>query len=103
MAYYLVTAKPIPSKMKDLRAWLDSSEIRAMRPFGQALHMGLDHARWQSKGVAIWEEEDYCVPPLAQERAAVLDAYFTDLQIQPVKKDEGWKQIERLKKIWEPQ
>lgn len=101
MAYYLVTAKPIQSKMDDLRKWLDSGEIRAMRPFGSALQMGLDNARWQSDGVAIWEEEDYCVPPLAQERAAVLDEYFTNLEVRHVNKNEGWKEIEPLKKIWE--
>ena len=100
MAYYLVTAKPIRSKINDLRKWLDSGEIRAMRPFGQALQMGLDNARWQSDGVAIWEEEDYCVPPLAQERAAVLDEYFTDLEVQPVNKGEGWKKIDSLERIW---
>lgn len=101
MAYYLVTAKPIPTKMNDLRQWLDSGEIRAMRPFGQTLQMGLDNARWQTKGMAIWEEEDYCVPPLAQERAAVLDDYFTELNVQHVSKGEGWKKIEPLKMIWE--
>jgi len=101
MAYYLVTAKPIPTKLDDLRKWLDSGEIRAMRPFGQALQMGLDNARWQTEGVAIWEEEDYCVPPLAQERAAVLDDYFTELNVQHVSKGEGWKQIEPLKMLWE--
>ena len=101
MAYYLVTAKPIQSKMSNLRTWLDSGEIRAMRPFGQALQMGLDNARWQTEGVAIWEEEDYCVPPLAQERAAVLDDYFTELNVQHVNKGEGWKQIEPLKMLWE--
>lgn len=100
MAFYLVTAKPIRSKMNDLREWLNSGEIRAMRPFGQALHMGLDNARWQSDEVAIWEEEDYCVPPLAQERTAVLDEYFTDLKVQHVDKGEGWKKIDPLKKIW---
>ncbi|HSG44098.1 MAG TPA: hypothetical protein VLA72_13160 [Anaerolineales bacterium] len=100
MAYYLVTAKPIRSKMNDLRKWLDSGEIRAMRPFGKNLQIGLDNARWQSEGIAIWEEEDYCIPPLAQERASVLDEYFTDLEVQHVKKGEGWKQIEALKKIW---
>lgn len=100
MAYYLVTARPIRSKMNDLRKWLDSGEIRAMKPFGQALHMGLDNACWQSDGVAIWEEEDYCVPPLAQERAAVLDEYFTDLEVQHVNKGEGWEKIEALTKIW---
>jgi len=101
MAFYLVTAKPIRSKMNELRKWLDSGEIHAMRPFGTALHMGLDNARWQSDNVAIWEEEDYCVPPLAQERAAVLDEYFTDLEVQHVNKGEGWKQIDSLTKIWE--
>ena len=101
MAYYLVTAKPIQSKMSNLRTCLDSGEIRAMRPFGQALQMGLDNARWQTEGVATWEEEDYCVPPLAQERAAVLDAHFTELKVQHVNKGEGWKQIEPLKMLWE--
>lgn len=101
MAYYLVTAKPIQSKMNDLRKWLDSGEICAMRPFGQALQTGLDNARWQTEGIAIWEEEDYCVPPLAQERAAVLDDYFTELNIQHVDKGKGWKQIEPLKMLWE--
>lgn len=101
MAYYLVTAKPIKSKIEKLRLWLNSGEIRAMKPFGQALQMGLDNARWQSEGVAIWEEEDYCVPPLAQERAAVLDEYFTNLEVKTVTKGDGWKQIDSLRKIWE--
>lgn len=101
MAYYLVTARPIQPKMNDLRKWLDSGEIRAMRPFGQALQTGLENARWQPDGTAVWEEEDYCVPPLAQERAAVLDDYFTELNVQHVSKGEGWKQIAALKNIWE--
>jgi hypothetical protein len=101
MAYYLVTAKPIASKMKDLRTWLNSGEINAMRPFGNALQTGLDNARRHSDGVAIWEEEDYCVPPLAQERAAVLDTYFTNIEVEHVTKGEGWKKIELLKSIWE--
>jgi hypothetical protein len=101
MAFYLVTAKPIRSKMDDLRKWLDSGEIRAMRPFGRALQTGLENARWQSEHVAIWEEEDYCIPPLAQERAAVLDEYFTDLEVQHVNQSEGWKQIDSLEKVWE--
>jgi len=101
MAFYLVTAKPIRSKMNDLRQRLDSGEIRAMKPFGRALQMGLDDARWHSESVAIWEEEDYCIPPLAQERAAVLDEYFTDLEVQHVNKGDGWEQIDHLKNIWE--
>jgi hypothetical protein len=101
MAYYLVTAKPIQSKMDALRRWLDSGEIRKMEPFGRALHSGLDNARWDSDEVAIWEEEDYCIPPLAQERAAVLDAHFTELKVQHVNQGDGWNQIETLKRIWD--
>lgn len=101
MAYYLVTAKPVAVKLKSLRKWLDTGEIRAMRPFGNALQAGLDNARWHSDGVAIWEEEDYCVPPLAQERAAVLDEYFTNIEVEHVKQGEGWKRIDSLKPIWE--
>jgi hypothetical protein len=79
---------------------LDSGEIRAMRPFGQALQYGLDNARLQENGVAIWEEEDYCVPPLAQERAAILDTYFRDLEFERVDQNKGWKRIDSLPGFW---
>lgn len=102
MAHYLVTARPIPGKLAALRAWLDSGQIRDMRPFGESLHAGLDAARWQSEGLAIWEEEDYCTPPLAQERAAVLDEYFTDLSVERVTRKAGWRRIEALPGIWSP-
>jgi hypothetical protein len=100
MAYYLVTAKPIPEKLIELRKWLDSGEIHTMNPFGSSLHRGLDQARWQSEDRAIWEEEDYCVPPLAQERAAVLDEYFTDLNVDLVERNQGWRKIESLPRVW---
>jgi hypothetical protein len=100
MSYYLVTAKPIPEKLNDLRKWLDSGEISAMQPFGRSLYRGLHMARWQSEGIAIWEEEDYCVPPLAQERAAVLDEYFTDLNVEIVERDKGWERIGSLPRLW---
>ena len=101
MAYYLVTAKPQKSLLAKLRARLNTDEIRVMKPFGQALQYGLDNARWKKDGVAIWEEEDYCVPPLAQERAAVLDTYFTGLQVEPVNRGQGWQRIESLPKVWD--
>ena len=43
----------------------------------------------RSDGVAVWEEEDYCDPPLAQEREAVLDDYFGDLRVEAVKEGGG--------------
>ena len=100
MTYYLVQAKPKDDLLTELRQRLDSGEIIVMKPFGQALQYGLDHARLQENGIAIWEEEDYCAPPLAQERAAILDTYFTDLQVEKVNQTEGWKKIESFPMLW---
>ena len=100
MAYYLVKAKYHKDLISELRSRLDSGEIRQMRPFGTALHYSLENARLDPQGWAIWEEEDYCSPPLAQERAAVLDTYFLDLGVERVQKGNGWEQIESLPKFW---
>ena len=100
MAYYLVQAKPILESMDQLRRILTNGEIRHMRPFGQALHDALENVRLQENGFAIWEEEDYCAPPLAQERAAVLNDFFEKLSVERVEKGTGWKQIIRLPLLW---
>jgi hypothetical protein len=55
----------------------------------------------QENGIAIWEEEDYCVPPLAQERGAVLDTYFQDLNVEPVDQNKGWERINSLPRLWQ--
>jgi hypothetical protein len=102
MAYYLVKAKYHENLLAELRKRLDSGEVKKMRPFGQALQYGLDHARLdpQDHNFAVWEEEDYCSPPLAQERAAVLDTYFTDLSVERVQEGKGWERIESLPRLW---
>ncbi len=100
MAYYLVQARPIPDLLAELRERLDRGEIKVMRPFGQALQYSLENARLQENGEAIWEEEDYCSPPLAQERAAILDRYFMDLNTERVEKNTGWKRIDTLPGMW---
>jgi len=101
MAHYLVRAKPIVSKLPELREMLDAKEIVPMRPFGNTLHHSLLNARLDTEGWANWEEEDYCSPPLAMERAAVIDDFFTDLNVEPVRPGEGWKKIDDQKKLWE--
>lgn len=100
MAYYLVRAKADDRLMKDLRVRLDSGEIGKMRPFGQALEFSLNNARIDPLGWAVWEEEDYCSPPLAQERAAVLDSYFSNLRTEPVNEGQGWQNIQHLPDFW---
>lgn len=100
MAYYLVKAKFHKDLLTELRSRLDSGEIKQMQPFGRALQYSLQNARLDPGGWAIWEEEDYCSPPLAQERAAVLDTYFTELGVERVQKGQGWEQIESLPDFW---
>lgn len=101
MAYYLVRAKLEQEKAAELRTRLDSGEIKQMRPFGLALDYGLLNARLDLEGWSVWEEEDYCQPPLAMERRAVLDDYFTALSVEPVERGAGWQVIETLPVLWE--
>jgi hypothetical protein len=100
MAHYLVKARP-PANLDALREQLDSGAIEQMRPFGSELNQALRNARIDPNGWAVWEENCYCSPPLAQERAAVLDHYFTDLSTETLNKGEGWAQIEHLPSLWE--
>jgi hypothetical protein len=96
MSYYLVTATPRAARMGELEARLRRSEFRPLRPFGKALSHSLENARLRPDGIAVWEEEDYCSPPLDQERRAVLDDYFDDLGVETVRPNEGWRRIEAL-------
>ncbi|MEX0590594.1 MAG: hypothetical protein WD207_05865 [Xanthobacteraceae bacterium] len=96
MAHYLVTAIPRADRISELEARLARDEFRPLEPFGRALTKSLRGARRRPDGKAVWEEEDYCRPPLAEERAAVLDDYFDELSVEPVSRDSGWKRIDRL-------
>ncbi|HXG79634.1 MAG TPA: hypothetical protein VNJ31_09890 [Methyloceanibacter sp.] len=100
MAFYLVSAVPRHGVMEELSRRLSGDEFSQMKPFGQALTHSLKHARIRWDGVAVWEEEDYCRPPLAQERLAVLDTYFIDLRVEPVEEGEGWERIEGLPRLF---
>jgi hypothetical protein len=100
MAYYLVRANLRQELHDELAEKLAAKAFIKMRPFGEALTMGLEGARRQSDGRAVWEEEDYCSPPLAMERAAVLDRYFTDIQVETVREEDGWARIADLPSLW---
>lgn len=100
MAFYLVSAVPKHGLMGELSTRLTREEFVGMRPFGRTLSRSLRNARVRSDGVAVWEEEDYCSPPLAEERAAVLDSYFGDLRVEPVHEGNGWERIEDLPRLF---
>ena len=102
MAYYLVKGELRESTDEELKRKVFSDEFRDLEPFGRAITHSLKNAKFDPQnGRAVWEEEDYCTPPLAQEREAVLDIYFSDLQIEQVNKGEGWKKIDDLPALWE--
>ena len=82
--------------MDELQSRLAADEFLRLRPFGPALSYSLRNARRRADGAAVWEEEDYCNPPLAEERAAVLDQYFDELRTDRVTQGEGWIQIAEL-------
>jgi hypothetical protein len=99
VAYYLVRAKPKPERLRELGRQLEQNAFVHLRPFGKVLTYSLENARSESDGTAIWEEEDYCSPPLAEERAAILDLYFDGITVEPVNAGEGWKRIEALPRL----
>jgi len=99
MAHYIVRATPKMNRLAELHQRLAESAYINLRPFGKALTYSLNNAHMQPDGAAVWEEEDYCSPPLAEERVAVLDAYFDEITVEPVRAGEGWKQIEMLPKL----
>jgi hypothetical protein len=100
MAYYLVHARPRKDRLNELEGRLQRDEFMTMQPFGLALSHALRNARAEPGGHAVWEEEDYCRPPLAQERVAVLDHYFDDLTVERVKENSGWRKIENLPRLF---
>jgi hypothetical protein len=100
MAFYLVSAVLKHGLIEELSRRLARDEFIEVKPFGRALTYSLRNARVRSDGVAVWEEEDYCSPPLAQEREAVLDAYFGDFRVETVSEGEGWERIEDLPRLF---
>ena len=100
MAHYLVRAEIAPQQLEALERELEKRAFVDLRPFGSSLTRGLEGARWESGRVAVWEEEDYCTPPLAQERADVLDRYFENLGVERVERGEGWSRIQELPRLF---
>jgi hypothetical protein len=100
MAHYLVTAKANSDLVEQLLGNLRNDAYVSMWPFGKAVTYSLRNARLREDGYATWEEEDYCSPPLAEERAAALDEFFEDLSVAPVRAGSGWQEINHLRPLF---
>lgn len=102
MAHYLVRARLKLELRRELERRLRRGDFEKLRPFGKALTESLRGARWdEPKQTAVWEEEDYCSPPLAEERRAVLDHYFAGIEVESVREGEGWNRISALPLLWQ--
>jgi len=102
MAHYLARGKLIIGADVELLQNLAKQEFLKMRPFGKSLTQGLEGMRHDPiTDEVLWEEEDYCSPPLAMERAAVLDKYFDEIQVEKLPKGEGWERISELPALWD--
>lgn len=100
MTYYEVRAKP-KENIYELRYDMDHGMIHTLIPFGKSLQYGLENAKLENDDNAVWIEEDHCSPPLAMEREAVLDRYFSDIKIQAIEsEEEGWNRIKDKKSLW---
>lgn len=106
MALYLVKAKPRKELLESLHGELNFGKISKMRPFGKSLHYSLENARidTEDSAFALWIEEDYCSPPLALEREAVLDRYFNNIAVEKVKSEnEAWSRLKDKPLLWSKQ
>ncbi len=100
MAFRFVTAKPKEERLKELEKELARDAFAELRPFGRTLNGSLKRARRREDGRAVWEEEDYCRPPLKEEREAVLDKYFDEIETEDVAEGEGWERIRGLPRLF---
>ena len=101
MTYYEVRAKP-KENIHELRYDIDHGMIHTLIPFGKSLQYSLENAKVDKDNNAIWIEEDYCSPPLAMERQAVLDRYFNDIEVQAIESEqEGWNRIKDKQSLWD--
>src|SRR5689334_11474778 len=93
MAHYLVTAKP--KSDLDGRTSGQSAKERILinAAFRQGTHLFAPKRATSRGSYATWEEEDYCSPPLAEERAVALDKFFEDLSVASVRAGAGWQEI----------
>lgn len=102
MAVYLVKAKPKLTLMGDLKMKLKQGEIYRLQPFGNDLELSLKNAKLSEEGYVYWVEEENQSSHLETERKAVLDQYFTDIEIVEVNglPQSSWERLKDIPPLW---
>ena len=81
---YHVQARFRTDTAADLLAKLADGTIGSQRPDGAELVASMERAVVNVQGDIEWSELCYCDPPLAHERATVLDLHFDDIRTEPI-------------------
>lgn len=80
---YHVSASFRPEMAGQFLEKLTDGTIGAQRPDGAEIVASMKRAVVAGDGRVEWSEMCFCNPPLAHERATVLDTYFEDMRISP--------------------
>lgn len=81
---YHVQARFRADTAAEFLAKLTDGTISGQRPDGAELVASMQRAVVNSRGLTEWSELCYCDPPLAHERATVLDLHFDDIRTEPL-------------------
>lgn len=81
---YHVRAKFRSETAAEFLTKLTDGTIANQRPDGPELVASMDRAVVNAEGQIEWSELCYCDPPLAHERATVLDVHFEDIWTYPI-------------------
>ncbi len=81
---YHVRAKFRADTAAVLLAKLTDGTIGNQRPDGPELVASMKRAVVNAEDQIEWSELCYCEPPLAHERATVLDLHFKDILVEPI-------------------
>jgi hypothetical protein len=100
MKSYLVRARPRPGKLVKLKRKLELGDVAIMRGFGETLDLGLKNAKRSAEGEILWEQRSGSTPPLSQERRAILNEFFREIEAEEVPEGRGWEKIRHLPPLW---
>jgi hypothetical protein len=100
MPSYLVRGRPKPGKLPKLRRKLELGDIALMRGFGGSLEFGLKNAKRSIDGDVLWEQQSDSMPPLSQEKRAILNEFFREITAKDVAEGQGWEEVKLLQPLW---
>ena len=81
---YKVQARFDKSKAREFYEKLTDGTIQKQKPDGPSIIDGMNRAVIDESGLILWSEICYCSPPLAHERATVLDHYFSEIETEEI-------------------